>query len=236
MRDLKIVCHRGANKIAPENTLAALEKAIALGAHAVEFDIHASRDGVLYVIHDETVDRTTDGSGRVADMTSEEIDCLDAGSWFSPQFAGEKVPRLDAFLDACAGRIATYAEIKQADPALVRDMLRERGLLETGWTFSFDPAIRADVRARVPDFRLMVLFEHVGKVSEAVALGASILEFHPDTMSAERVSEAHEAGLVTQIFYAGSDPDVFKAAIAYGIDQYNIDDVDTLRRVMASDQ
>ena len=77
-----IVCHRGACLVAPENTLVALEKAIDLGADVVEFDVRPSQDGVLYVMHDETVDRTTNGTGRFADMHSSEIDRLDAGGWF----------------------------------------------------------------------------------------------------------------------------------------------------------
>ncbi|WP_417668129.1 glycerophosphodiester phosphodiesterase [Roseibium sp.] len=231
MRDIRIVCHRGASRIAPENTMAALEAAIALGAYAVEFDIRTSRDDVLYVLHDDTVDRTTDGSGRIEDMTSTEIDRLDAGSWFSPEFVGQRVPRLDTFLDACIGRIAVYAEIKRADPARVRDMLAARNLLAEGWTFSFDQGIRAETRARVPDFRRMVLFEHVGSVERAVALGASILEFHPETLTPERANAALEAGLICQIFYAGGDPEVFKTAMDLGVTQFNIDDVETLRAV-----
>ncbi|MDN3719068.1 glycerophosphodiester phosphodiesterase family protein [Roseibium salinum] len=103
MRHAVIVCHRGACLSAPENTLASLAGAIDMGAEVVEFDVRPSRDGVLYVMHDATVDRTTDGTGRFADMTSDEIDTLDAGSWFSPEFAGERVPRLNTFLDACRG-------------------------------------------------------------------------------------------------------------------------------------
>ncbi|MEP0233251.1 glycerophosphodiester phosphodiesterase family protein [Roseibium sp.] len=231
MHKARIVCHRGAIQTAPENTMASLEGAIALGAFAVEFDIRTSKDDVLYVMHDETVDRTTDGSGYVSDMTSAEIDQLDAGSWFGAEFAGERVPRLDAFLDACKGRIATYAEIKLADPARVRDMLASRRLLEDAWTFSFDQGIRAETRARVPDFRRMVLFEHVGSVERAVALGAHILEFNEDTLTPDRCSEAKAAGLVTQMFYGGSDRSVFETAVRCGVEQMNIDAVTLYREV-----
>ena len=234
MHIVRLVSHRGANKLAPENTLESLEAAIKLGAYAIEFDIRTSRDGIPYVIHDATVDRTTDGSGSVADMTSEEIDRLDAGSWFGPQFAGIQVPRLDVFLDACKGRIITYAEIKQADPARVRDMLAARGLLKDAWTFSFDKAIQAETRARVPDFRRMVLFEHVGSVERALALGATILEFQPDNITAERIESAKAGGLITQMFYAGADQAVFEKAICAGIEQMNIDDIDALRQAQES--
>ncbi len=226
-----VVCHRGASLKAPENTLASLEKAIEAGAEVVELDIRQSRDGILYVFHDETVERTTNGSGRLADMLAEDIDRLDAGAWFSEEFAGERVPRLSEFLDACRGRIAVYAEIKEADPATVRDMLLDREMLETSWTFSFDQAIRAETRARVPDLRLMVLSEHVGSVERAVALGASILEFHPADLDADLVQKTKDAGLITQMFYAGDERSVFEKAIKYGVEQMNIDHVDVLRSV-----
>jgi len=229
----RIVCHRGACLSAPENTLASLEGAIALGAYAVEFDIRTSRDGVLYVFHDETLDRTTNGQGRFADLTSAQIDALDAGSWFGSEFAGQKVPRLDKFLDTCIGRIAVYAEIKDADPARVRDMLAARYLLTNAWTFSFDQSIRAAARARVPDLRRMVLWTHVGSVERAVALDASILEFQADELVPERVQNAKSAGLITQMFYDGDDEAVFEEAVRLGIEQMNIDHVEVFRAVEA---
>lgn len=233
MKTARIVAHRGACLTAPENTLASLEGAIALGAEVVEFDIRTSRDGVLYVFHDETVERTTNGAGRIGEMFASEIDLLDAGSWFGADHAGERVPRLDAFLDACAGRIAAYAEIKDADPAVVRDMLAARGLLSEAWTFSFDQAIRAATRAQVPDFRRMVLFPHVGSVAAAVAQDASILEFHLGDLTADRAAEAKAAGLITQMFYAGADEDVFEHAVRCGVEQMNIDHIAVFRSVEA---
>ncbi|MFN4011270.1 MAG: glycerophosphodiester phosphodiesterase [Pannonibacter sp.] len=233
MKKAVLICHRGLSRKAPENTLAALEAAIAAGADVVEFDIHTSCDGVLYVIHDETVDRTSNGHGRVADMTSAELDRLDAGSWFSPAFAGERLPRLSVFLDACKGRIGTYAEIKAADPARVRDMLAARGMLSRAWSFSFDQDIRAQMRARVPDLRRMVLFQHMGSVERAVAAEAHILEFHEGNLTPERVARAREAGLVTQMFYAGSEEAVFERAIRCGIEQMNIDEAELFRAVEA---
>lgn len=227
----RIVGHRGACLLAPENTLASLEVAISMGIEVVEFDIHTSRDGVLYVHHDDTLDRTTNGSGAIADKASAELDQLDAGSWFGAEFAGEPLPRLDRFLDACKGRIATYAEIKAADPARVRDMLAARGLLEDAWSFSFDETIRAEMRLRVPDLRRMVLLAHVGSVERAIAAEAHILEFHEDNLSPELVAAAKAAGLVTQMFYGGNEPAVFELAVRCGVEQMNIDDIALFRRV-----
>ncbi|MEM8703633.1 MAG: glycerophosphodiester phosphodiesterase family protein [Pseudomonadota bacterium] len=231
MKQAVIVCHRGACRHAPENTFASLEKAIELGADVVELDVRPSRDGVLYVLHDDTLDRTTSGSGRLSDLASAELDRLDAGAWFSPGFAGECIPRLDAFLDACRGRIGTYVEIKQGDPGEVRDMLAARGMLDDAWTFSFDQAIRVEARAKVPDLKRMILFAHVGSVERAVAQDAHILEFDVDTLEEHLVSEAKAANLITQMFYDGDDRQVFENAVRYGIDQMNIDHVEVFRDV-----
>lgn len=231
MKQAVVVCHRGASLQAPENTIASLEGAIALGAEVVELDVRPSRDGILYVMHDATVDRTTDGSGRISDMTSDEIDLLDAGNWFKETFKGERVPRLDAFLDTCKGRIGTYVEIKEGDPAEIRDMLAVRGMLSDAWTFSFDQAIRAEARAKVPDLRRMVLYAHVGSVERAVAQGAHILEFHEDDLEENLINEAKQAGLITQMFYAGSERAVFEKAVRCGVEQMNIDQVEIFKSV-----
>lgn len=231
MKQAVIVCHRGASLVAPENTFASLEEAVELGAEVVELDIRPSKDGILYVMHDATVDRTTNGKGRISDLVSSDIDALDAGSWFGPEFAGERVPRLDSFLDACRGRIATFVEIKEGDPAEIRDMLAVRGMLNDAWTFSFDQSIRAEARAKVPDLKRLVLYVHVGSVDRAVAQDAYILEFSPDNVSEDLVSKAREAGLVTQMFYDGQDRAVFEKAVRCGIDQMNIDHVDLFRSV-----
>jgi glycerophosphoryl diester phosphodiesterase len=93
------VAHRGYSAIAPENTLPALAAAVLAGATFVEFDVRTTADGVPMVIHDRTVDRTTDGRGAVWELTFDELRALDAGSWFSPAYAETRVPRLGEVLD-----------------------------------------------------------------------------------------------------------------------------------------
>jgi len=112
---LEIVVHRGANKLAPENTMAATRKCIELGVEYVELDVRESEDGVLYILHDKTLDRTTNGSGPIREMHSTQIDKLDAGSWFSDEFTGERVPRLSTYLNEFKGKIKIYFDIKRCD-------------------------------------------------------------------------------------------------------------------------
>ncbi|MGT2910613.1 glycerophosphodiester phosphodiesterase [Streptococcus cameli] len=90
----EIVAHRGSRINRPENTLSAFEEAVRVHADGIELDVHLSQDGHVVVIHDETVNRTTDGKGKVKDKTLAQLKALDAGSWFAPEFAGEQIPTL----------------------------------------------------------------------------------------------------------------------------------------------
>jgi glycerophosphoryl diester phosphodiesterase len=115
------IAHRGASAAAPPNTLAAFEKAAELGADGVEFDVHLSADGVPVVIHDFNVDSTTDGSGRVAEMTLAQLKQLDAGSHFDPAFADERIPTLEEVLEAVGSQLLLNIELKSTS-------LRDNGL------------------------------------------------------------------------------------------------------------
>ncbi|GIT43944.1 MAG: hypothetical protein Ct9H300mP11_18800 [Chloroflexota bacterium] len=96
-----VIAHRGDNTNAPENTISAFKKALDLGADGIELDVRLTKDGKLVVIHDRTVDRTTNGTGLGNHHTQEEILRLDAGSWFTSEFAGENPPTLDEYLRHC---------------------------------------------------------------------------------------------------------------------------------------
>ena len=143
-----IVAHRGHSSHYPENTLAAFRAAIAAGAHMVELDVNLSRDRQPVVIHDESVDRTTDGSGPVQAHTADQLNRLDAGSWFDPQFAGEKVPTLAQVLEALKGRIGVNIEIKpeafeahepkDAVERLVWERVRTKGMQDDVLVSSFE--------------------------------------------------------------------------------------------------
>lgn len=110
-----VIAHRGESSRAPENTLAAFRGALEAGADFVEFDVHLSADGVPVVIHDETVDRTTEGSGRVDTLTVAQLKALDAGSWFSAGFAGERIPTLGETLELLRGKGRILLELKDAE-------------------------------------------------------------------------------------------------------------------------
>jgi glycerophosphoryl diester phosphodiesterase len=160
-----VVAHRGASAEGPENTLAAFRLALEQGAPAVECDVHLSADGFPVVIHDETVDRTTNGKGAVAALTRAALRRLDAGSWRGNRFAGEPIPTLEETLDLCAGRARLFIELKagraQEERVRLVDVTLEAvaGAPRTEVAvISFDPEVVALVARRRPDLPLGLLW------------------------------------------------------------------------------
>lgn len=113
VREYCLIGHRGAASDAPENTLASIDRALEWGVDAIEIDVHLTSDGAVVLMHDRTLNRTTNGKGKVKRHTLQEILNLDAGSWFSEKFNGEKVPTLDAVIERIAGRCTLLIEVKE---------------------------------------------------------------------------------------------------------------------------
>ena len=109
-----ICAHRGDSQNAPENTISAFKRAIDGQSDMIEMDIRETKDGLIAVIHDSKVDRTTNGAGEVKKFTFAELQKLDAGSWFDPAFAHEKIPSLDEFLELVKGNLIPMIEIKDS--------------------------------------------------------------------------------------------------------------------------
>jgi glycerophosphoryl diester phosphodiesterase len=126
-----VIGHRGSCADRPENTLASTRRAIEAGAHAIEMDVRTTRDGHLVIVHDSTLDRTTDGSGRVGEHTLAEIRQLDAGGWFDPEYRGERVPTLAELLALCRRhRVGALLDLKEQGEAYARAVtavVREAG-------------------------------------------------------------------------------------------------------------
>ena len=148
----EIIAHRGFSAIAPENTLAAVKAAISADADRVEVDVQLSREGEVFLMHDQSLERTTGVRGRILDFSQEEISLLDAGSWFSPDFAGEGVPSLREVLRLCKGKIALKIELKPVKgvEALLADavlrIVREEGMSSSVMISSFSQEALERVR------------------------------------------------------------------------------------------
>lgn len=152
--------HRGASAQASANTLSAFRLAAELGADGVELDVQLSRDGEVVVIHDFTVDGTTNGSGAVVEKTLTELQTLDAGSWFDAAFAGERIPTLQEVMDAVGHRLLMNIEIKLpftlANTGLEAEVVRlieDNGLVDRVLISSFHPLTLRRVKSlnrRIP--------------------------------------------------------------------------------------
>src|SRR5213080_4930844 len=198
------IAHRGASGHCPENTRAAFLRAIELGADMVELDCQITRDGAVVVIHDETLERTTNGRGRVRDRSLKEIKALDAGSWFGREFAGEDVPTLEEAVEILRGRVGLNLEIKGVDPpgqleiqcvGIVRSL---RFSQETVFS-SFSPPRMRLVRDLASDARIGILMDAGEPWTEAFAraaeLRAEAIHAERSLVSAAAVGEAHHRGL-----------------------------------------
>lgn len=197
-RRLLSIAHRGASGTFPENTLAAFAGAVAAGADMCELDVRLTRDGMVVVIHDDTVDRTTDGYGTVAELTLGELRKLDAGVRFATGFAGERVPTLEEVIRLLGRRCALNVEIKdiRALEQACR-LLQEAGLLPGAIISSFDYGALAAARSLPAKVRLGVLGDSEPQLmlEAAVSLGAVAVHPHFDLISSELCQKAHQLGL-----------------------------------------
>lgn len=156
--------HRGASAAAPMNTIPAFELAAAQGADGIELDVHRSKDGHAVIVHDFTVDATSDGSGQVAEMTLAELKALDAGSWFSETFAGAQIPTLDEVFEAVGSRLYVNVEIKSQTQEtdgveqVVADVIARHNMAQRVIVSSFNPLALQRFRALMPDVPLGFLY------------------------------------------------------------------------------
>lgn len=160
-----IIAHRGASAYAPENTLPAFEKALRLGAEGIELDVQMTSDGYLVVIHDETIDRTSIGTGRIVDMTFEQLRQFDYGKWFGEAFTGQPIPLLQEVLTLIKdwdgllnieikNNEVPYPGIEEA----VLKLLRHNGFTERVIISSFNHEGIRRVRSLAPKIRTALLY------------------------------------------------------------------------------
>jgi len=158
-----IIAHRGASAYAPENTMAAFQKAVELSADGIELDVKCSKDGELVIIHDQTLDRTTNGHGKVVETNLKELRDLDAGSWFSAEFKGEKIPLLREVLEEFSSRLLINVELTNySSPSdglaqKAAAMVKHMGVEKSVFFSSFNPYNLVLTRKILPDVPVALL-------------------------------------------------------------------------------
>lgn len=242
MRKPWTIAHRGASGHAPENTLAAFERAVQLGATFIETDIHLTRDAKFVAIHDATLDRTTNGRGSVHEFTLAELREVDAGQWFDRQFSGQKIPTLDEILAFSRQHdVIFYFEIKY-DAAwgmhhALAAALHGGDNAARSIVISFDPATLLSLRRLDASIMLGLLAEDAkpGLVKSAVECGARQVCPQFDLVTPELVSEAHRADLHV-VTWTVNESDKMRAAIDRGVDGIMTDLPDRLRAMIEDKQ
>lgn len=205
------VGHRGVMGVEPENTLRSFRRAEQAGLDQIELDLHLSKDGALVVMHDATVDRTTDGSGLVRDLTLDEIRGLDAG-------LGERVPVFEEVLDAVARPI--QAEIKDVAAArALADTLVERGATGRVNVLSFHDEALAEIHALLPDVPTVLVASEPGPqiVTRAQAVGARLVSLDLTRLNLDVVRRCQAAGIAVMAWTVNTAQD-WALARALGLD------------------
>ena len=220
--------------MAPENTLAAVCAAVDADADACEVDVRATRDGQLVLMHDAALDRTTNGSGPLAGATLEEVRRLDAGSWMSRDFSGERVPTLREFLGALAGtRCGAVVEVKEPGLAgKVVEEIADAGMSRRSVVISFIIETLRELRGIEPRLRLGLLVnEDLGGSAEeragilaarAAESGAEVLDLHHSMLDECLIAELKGRGPLVWAWTV-NDRELFAVLRGWGIDGVTTD-------------
>lgn len=232
------IAHRGASAYAPENTLAAFDKALDLGAGHVEFDVHFSADGQVVVIHDDTVDRTTNGSGAVASLTLAQLKSLDAGSWFAAQFSGERIPTLGELLERYLGKLHFHIEVKGHSEHLSErtiDLVRGYGWPDSVTMTSFQRERLEEARAYAPEIPAGLLVRDVDEsmIEQAQKMGLAEICPHAAVLDGELVERLHQKGFMVRA-WGVRDEELMRRVVQAGVDGMTIDCPDKLALYLKS--
>ncbi len=233
-----VLGHRGAMAYAPMNTIPAFELALEQGADGVELDVWFSQDDVPVVIHDRTVDATTDGEGHVGSTPYDELRELDAGSWFAPEFAGLKIPTLDEVFDVLAGRAIVNVEIKSVSfnvgvPELVEKVvssIRRHHMSDSVIISSFNPVVLRQCFKQAPELPRGFLYDHETAIYlRWMLFGVELQATHPGQkgVTSALVERAKRRNLRLNTWTV-NDPARAAELAAMGVDTIITDNPDTV--------
>lgn len=233
--DIEVVVHRGANFLAPENTLPSARAALKYGAEWIELDVRKSKDGVLYNLHDETLDRTTDGHGPIRLVTSSEIERLDAGSWFGPASRGLKVPRIETMLDSLKGKANVFFDVKKGTPVadLVK-LVRAKGFEKNSFFWFADAKMVPEFVKLAPEMKIKVNASDIEGIKKWQAVcRPSYVEIEPENITKNLVNYCHKNGILVMAAIQNGNEETYKKAIQAQPDLVNIDQPELWARVVA---
>jgi len=233
-----VMAHRGARGLAPENTLAAFATAIEVGADAIELDVQPCATGEIVVIHDGVLDRTTNGSGPVAEATFEALRSLDAGSWFGAEFAAERIPTPGEVLDLARGRLLVNVEIKTSGPedlgveAQLAEAIRARRMEGEVLISSFNPSALLRIKRLAPALPRALIYSSLQVFPlDLGLLGLTALHPRVGLVHGAMVEMARARGYAVNAWTV-NDPADMQAMIALGVDAITTDHPERLRALL----
>jgi hypothetical protein len=232
---IEISAHRGANKLAPENTLAAGKASVENGVTYIEMDIRTSKDGILYILHDPVLNRTTNGKGFFKNKKSEELNQLDAGSWFSADFKREPIPILKDYLLWAKGKSKIYLDVKKADLDQLVSLVRETEMQNDCFFWIRSKKKSLYLKSIAPEMHLKMNAKNIKKAEEAKnKYKASIIECNYKHLNGDFVKVCKENNLKIMLWGLPQNEEGFKKALLHpAIDIVNIDDVVLFNKVKA---
>lgn len=234
--DIALVAHRGAARFAPENTLPAIEAALDRGARFIELDVRSTKDGVPVLLHDGTVDRTTNGSGAVSQLTLAELRQLDAGSWFGEEFAGTRIPTLEEALQTIAGRGCAFWDPKSPPTRTMVSLFQRYGFTQGCLLVAFGPLGKADdetvaeqVLSLWPLAPIMPSAKRPQDVAQQLSRYPQAAAFRVmrSNLQPEVIAAAHAAGVpvFSSTLIQADTPENYRRVVDAGVDMVMLDDI-----------
>jgi len=223
---IMVIAHRGAHQDVPYNTLLSLKAAIDLGIDYVECDIRTTADNKLVIMHNATVDATTNGKGKIREMTLKQIRKLDAGIKVGPQFAGTKVPTFNEMLKMARGKIGIYADTKDASPAALLGKLKRYGMLSHTVVFGYHLEFFEGVAKLNPDVWIMPEAKNETVLQELLhKFQLKVIAFDAADFKEPLIAMTKQAGAKIYVDRLGKadNPESWQAAIDQGADGIQTD-------------
>ncbi len=236
MSKILLTGHRGAPYLAPENTLPSFLKAIEIGVDYIELDVRLTKDGIPVVIHDPTVNRTTNGTGYVSLFTYENLKKLDAGSWFSKEYKGLRIPSLREALEFIDGRVITIIELKEDGiEGKVIEILEELGLKYKAIIASFDLKRIKEVRILAPSIPTTAITVDFNDsfLQSALSALANRIAINISSLNPKIVRQIHLHGLTVDTWVI-NDITTARKVIDMGIDVITSDRPELIRQILNS--
>jgi glycerophosphoryl diester phosphodiesterase len=230
---VRATAHRGHSRVAPENTLSAIRKAIESGADYVEVDVHQTADGVIVLLHDRDLKRVAALSRRLDELTFDEVRKLDVGRWFDPAFAGERIPTLEEVIKLCRGRIKMNIELKVFGPnrRLAEDvarLIREQEFVDECLVTSLDYEALREVKRHNPRLRTGLIVAHaLGDISR---LEVDAVSVRADFLSEEVLAAARRHGKEVHVWTVNNARQMTEL-MKRGVDNIITSDLELLLRV-----